>query len=159
LLSDLSAVFVSGTVLGVFFFLAAWGALVGSIYRGSLLVTLASILWICQQSQRHSLSECSSTKKEARKFDALLKIRSFSWAAGLSLMLKWWQRYLGRSLSRCSLRYFVPLVILSRFNSLSLAVLNVHALCRYHEAELLHARWAMLAAVGCLVPEVWAVEL
>jgi len=25
---------------------------------------------------------------------------------------------------------------------------------RYHEAELLHARWAMLAAVGCLVPEV-----
>eukprot|EP00775_Hariotina_reticulata_P007526 gene7526-7736_t len=25
---------------------------------------------------------------------------------------------------------------------------------KFHEAELLHARWAMLAAVGCLIPEV-----
>ena len=25
---------------------------------------------------------------------------------------------------------------------------------RNYEAELVHARWAMLAAIGCLVPEV-----
>eukprot|EP00879_Flechtneria_rotunda_P004588 GHRR01004843.1.p1 GENE.GHRR01004843.1~~GHRR01004843.1.p1 ORF type:complete len:406 (+),score=130.55 GHRR01004843.1:259-1476(+) len=28
----------------------------------------------------------------------------------------------------------------------------------YHEAELLHARWAMLAAVGCLIPEVLSLQ-
>lgn len=32
-------------------------------------------------------------------------------------------------------------------------VLFYPSLCRNYEAELLHARWAMLGAVGCLIPE------
>ncbi|KAF8057921.1 sdhb [Scenedesmus sp. PABB004] len=39
------------------------------------------------------------------------------------------------------------------FDPLGLAVAP-EAFAKYHEAELLHARWAMLAVVGCVVPEV-----
>ncbi|KAL6754338.1 chlorophyll a/b-binding protein [Haematococcus lacustris] len=43
------------------------------------------------------------------------------------------------------------------FDPLGLAV-DPAVFARHHEAELLHARWAMLAAVGCLVPEVLSMQ-
>ena len=51
-----------------------------------------------------------------------------------------------------------PLLIIPAKNPLNLFVSfapGIHSLAqRNYEAELVHARWAMLAAVGCLIPEI-----